>query len=50
MQKDRADILRALLVANGDKMLAKDAQKKRHLSKERFSNLLSSHPPRSISR
>jgi hypothetical protein len=40
MQKDRADILRALLVANGGKMLAKDARKKMHLSKERFSNLL----------
>ncbi len=40
MQKDRADVLRALLVANGGKMLAKDARKKMHLSKERFSNLL----------
>jgi hypothetical protein len=40
MQKDRADILIALLVANGGKMLAKDARKKMHLSKERFSNLL----------
>jgi hypothetical protein len=40
MQKDRADILRALLVANGGKMLAKDARKRMHLSKERFSNLL----------
>jgi hypothetical protein len=40
MQKDRADILRALLVANGGKMLAKDVRKKMHLSKERFSNLL----------
>lgn len=40
MQKDRAEILRALLVANGGKMLAKDARKKMHLSKERFSNLL----------
>jgi hypothetical protein len=40
MQKDRADILRALLVANSGKMLAKDARKKMHLSKERFSNLL----------
>jgi hypothetical protein len=39
-QRDRADILRALLVANGGKMLAKDARKKMHLSKERFSNLL----------
>jgi hypothetical protein len=28
MQKDRAEILRALLVANGGKMLAKDARKR----------------------
>ena len=40
MQKDRADILRALLAANGGKMLAKDARKKMHLSKNRFSELL----------
>ncbi len=40
MQKDRAEILRALLVANGGKMLAKEARKKMHLSKERFSELL----------
>mgnify|MGYP000890845703 CR=1 FL=1 len=39
-QKDRADILRALLAANGGKMLAKDARKKMHLSKNRFSELL----------
>ena len=32
--------MRALLVANGGKMLAKDARKKMHLSNERFSNLL----------
>jgi hypothetical protein len=41
MQKDRADILRALFVANGWKMLAKDARLKMHLSKSRFSELLS---------
>ena len=40
MQKDRAEILRALLVANGGKMLAKDARKKMHLTKNRFSELL----------
>ena len=40
MQKDRGEILRALLVANGGKMLAKDARKKMHLSNERFSSLL----------
>ncbi len=39
-QQDRADILRALLVANGGKMLAKDARKKMHLIKPRFSELL----------
>jgi uncharacterized coiled-coil protein SlyX len=40
MQKDRADILRALLAANGGKMLAKDARQKMHLSKPLFSMLL----------
>jgi len=40
LQKDRGDILRALLAANGGKMLAKDARKKMHLSKARFSELL----------
>jgi hypothetical protein len=40
MQKDRGDILRALLAANGGKMLAKDARNKMHLSKNRFSELL----------
>jgi len=40
LQKDRADILRALLVANGGKLFAKDARRKMHLSKNRFSELL----------
>ncbi len=40
LQKDRAEILRALLVANCGKLLSKDARKKMHLSKERFSELL----------
>ncbi len=40
MQKDRAEILRALLAANGGKMLAKEARQKMHLSKNRFSELL----------
>jgi hypothetical protein len=40
MQKDRGEILRALLVANGGKMLAKDARQKMHLSRSRFSELL----------
>ena len=40
LQKDRGEILRALIVANGGKMLAKDARQKMHLSKERFSELL----------
>jgi hypothetical protein len=40
-QKDRGEILLALLVANGGKMLAKDARQKMHLSKSRFSELLS---------
>jgi hypothetical protein len=40
MQKDRGEILRALIAANGGKMLAKDARQKMHLSKSRFSELL----------
>jgi uncharacterized protein YigA (DUF484 family) len=40
LQKDRAEILRALVVANGGKMLAKDARKKMRLSRDRFSKLL----------
>ncbi|NTV27068.1 MAG: hypothetical protein HGA93_00045 [Methanothrix sp.] len=42
MQKDRADILRALLAANSGKMLAQDARKKMHLSKQLFSMLIAS--------
>lgn len=42
LQRDRGEILRALLAANGGKMLAKDARQKMHLSKELFSMLLSS--------
>jgi hypothetical protein len=40
LQKDRGEILRALLATNGGKMLAKDARQKMHLSKNRFSELL----------
>ena len=40
MQKDRADILRALLAANGGKMLAKDARQKMHIKKNHFAELL----------
>jgi hypothetical protein len=40
MQKDRADVLRALLVANGGKMLAKDIKKKMHIKKNHFAELL----------
>jgi len=40
MQKDRGEILRALIAANGGKMLAKDARQKMHLIKPRFSELL----------
>lgn len=40
MQKDRGEILRALLAANGGKMLAKDARQKMHLPENRFSELL----------
>ena len=38
--KDRGEILRALLVANGGKMLEKEARQKMHLSKSQFSQLL----------
>jgi hypothetical protein len=41
LQRDRGDILRALIAANGGKMLAKDARQKMHLSRSRFSELLS---------
>lgn len=41
-QKDRGDILRALLAANQGKMLVKDARHKMHLSKSQFSQLLAS--------
>jgi hypothetical protein len=40
MQRDRADILRALLAANGGKMLAKEARQKMHLRKDLFSQML----------
>lgn len=40
MQMDRSEILRALLAANGGKMLAKDARKRMHLYKDRFSKIL----------
>jgi uncharacterized membrane protein len=40
LQKDRREILRALIAANGGKMLAKEARQKMHLSKTRFSLLL----------
>lgn len=40
MQKDRGEILRALLVANGGKMLLKDARQRMHLSRSTFSQLI----------
>ncbi len=40
MQKDRAEILRALLVANGGKMLLKDARKRMHIKKNHFAEVL----------
>jgi hypothetical protein len=42
LQKDRGEILRALLAANDGKMLAKDARQKMHLRIELFSMLLAS--------
>ena len=40
LQRDRGEILRALLAANGGKMLAKDARLKMHLTKPLFSMLI----------
>ena len=40
LQKDRGEILRALLAANGGKMLAKDARQKMRLDEATFSRLL----------
>ena len=40
LQKDRREILRSLLVANGGKILAKDARKKMRVPKSSFSELL----------
>jgi len=40
MQRDRGDILRALIAANGGKMLAKDARQKMRLSRSAFSQLI----------
>jgi hypothetical protein len=40
LQKDRGEVLRALLACNGGKMLAKEARKMMHLSKQAFTNLL----------
>jgi hypothetical protein len=41
-QKDRGEVLKALLVAHGGKMPIKEARRKMHLSKPLFSQLLSS--------
>ena len=40
LQKDRGEILRALLAANGGKMLAKEARQKMRMDKATFSRLL----------
>lgn len=40
LQKDRGEILRALLAANEGKLLRSQARKKMHLSESRFSELL----------
>jgi hypothetical protein len=42
LQRDRGELLRALLAANGGKMLAKEARQKMHLSETRFSLLVAS--------
>jgi hypothetical protein len=43
-QKDRGEILRALLAAHGGKMSEKEARQKMRLSKAQFSQLLASMP------
>ena len=43
-QKDRGEILRALLAAHGGKMSEKEARQKMSLSKAQFSQLLASMP------
>lgn len=40
-QRDRGELLRALIVAHGGRMLATDARKKMRLSRSTFSQLLS---------
>ena len=40
LQRDRGEILRALITANGGKMLAKDARAKMRMDKGNFSRLL----------
>jgi len=42
LQKDRGEILRALLAANDGKMLAKEARQKMRLSEQLFSMLIAS--------
>jgi hypothetical protein len=42
LQKDRGEIFRALLAANGGKMLAKEARQKMRLSEQLFSMLIAS--------
>jgi hypothetical protein len=40
LQRDRGEILRALIVANNGRMLAMEARQKMHLSRSQFSMLL----------
>jgi hypothetical protein len=42
LQKNRGEILRALIAANGGKILAKEARQKMRLSKQSFSMLVTS--------
>jgi hypothetical protein len=42
LQRDRGEILRALIAAHGGKMLVKDARQKMRLSKQLFSMLIAS--------
>ena len=50
LQKDRGEILRALIAANDGKMLAKEARKRMRLSRSAFSQLLSTQKDKIVSK
>jgi hypothetical protein len=48
LQKDRGEVLKAILTANGGKMFAKDCRQQMHMPKNLFSMLLKSLPEISV--